>query len=66
MKTQKFDIALRPIHYACVSGGKDSLYMLYTILQNLDKYPLDCVVHYELEIDWEWTKNVIELYGKRM
>lgn len=22
----KYDLKLRPIHYACVSGGKDSLY----------------------------------------
>ena len=55
----KYDTTLRPIHYACVSGGKDSLYMLGLILQNLDKYPLDYVVHYELEIDWKWTKNVV-------
>lgn len=34
--------------------------MLHYVLQNLDKYPLDCVVHYELEIDWEWTKKVID------
>lgn len=56
----KFDISLRPIHYACVSGGKDSLYMLGFILSHLDKYPLDLVVHYELEIDWPWVHNVID------
>ena len=56
----KYDIKLRPIHYACVSGGKDSLYMLGLILQNLDKYPLDYVIHYELEIDWTWTKAVVD------
>ena len=28
----KYDLKLRPIHYACVSGGKDSLYMLGLIL----------------------------------
>lgn len=55
----KYDINIRPIHYASVSGGKDSLYMLGLILQNLNKYPLDCVVHYELEIDWDWVKIVV-------
>lgn len=60
MDAKKFDLQLRPIHYACVSGGKDSLYMLYYILQHLNKYPLDCVVHYELEIDWPWTVEVID------
>lgn len=34
--------------------------MLNLILNNLDKYPLDCVVHYQLEIDWKWTENVID------
>ena len=57
MKT--YNLALRPIHYASVSGGKDSLYMLKLILSNLDKWPLDMVVHYELEIDYPWVKNVI-------
>lgn len=53
------------MYYACVSGGKDSLYMLGLILNNLDKYPLDCVVHYELEIDWGWTKKVIDEMERR-
>lgn len=60
-----YDIRLRPVHYASVSGGKDSLYMLGVILTNLDKYPLDCVVHYELEIDWGWVKNVIDEMERR-
>lgn len=38
-------IALRPSYWASVSGGKDSLYMLNYILHNLDRYPLDGVVH---------------------
>ena len=46
-------IILRPIHYASVSGGKDSLYMLLIILKNPQKYPLDLVVHFELETNWE-------------
>lgn len=54
------NIVLRPIHYACVSGGKDSLYMLNLILHNLNKYPLDCVVHYELEIDYPFVKDIID------
>ena len=28
-------LAIRPIHYASVSGGKDSLYMMKIILENL-------------------------------
>lgn len=56
---KKYDVALRPIHYASVSGGKDSLYMLMVILSKLDKYPLDMVVHYELEIDYPWVKEVV-------
>lgn len=63
---RNYDIALRPIHYACVSGGKDSLYMLNLILNNLDKYPLDMVVHYDLEIDYPWTKEVIDFMESRL
>lgn len=54
------DIALRPSYWASVSGGKDSLFMLNLILHNLDKYPLDGVVHFELEIDYPFIKNVID------
>lgn len=54
------EIALKPSYWASVSGGKDSLYMLYLILNNLDKYPLDGVVHFELEIDYPFIKNVID------
>lgn len=53
-------IALRPSYWASVSGGKDSLYMLNLILHNLDKYPLTGVVHFELEIDFPFIKNVID------
>lgn len=62
---KKYDLKLRPIHYATVSGGKDSLYMLNLILNNPDKYPLDMVVHYDLEIDWKWTKGVIDFMEER-
>lgn len=45
----KNEIQLIPSYWANVSGGKDSLYMLYYILHHLDRYPLDGVVNYELE-----------------
>lgn len=54
------NLTLRPIHYACVSGGKDSLFMLKVILSNPNKYPLDMVVHYQLEIDWEWAERTVD------
>ena len=54
------EIALRPSYWASVSGGKDSLYMLYKILENPQKYPLDGVVHFELEIDYPFVKDVID------
>lgn len=54
------EIALRPSYWASVSGGKDSLYMLNLILHNLDKYPLDGVVHFELEIDYPFVTNVVK------
>ena len=53
-------IALRPSYWASVSGGKDSLYMLNLILPNLDKYPLDGVCHFELEIDYPFIHDVID------
>lgn len=56
----KEKIALRPSYWAAVSGGKDSLYMLNLILHNLDRYPLDGVVHFELEIDYPFIHDVID------
>lgn len=53
-------IALRPSYWASVSGGKDSFYMLNLILHNLDKYTLDGVVHFELEIDYPFIRDVID------
>lgn len=53
-------IALCPSYWASVSGGKDSLYMLNLILHNLDRYPLDSVVHFELEIDYPFIHDVID------
>lgn len=57
---EKNKIALRPSYWASVSGGKDSLYMLNLILHNLDKYPLDGVCHFELEIDYPFIHEVID------
>ena len=54
------ELVLKPSYWASVSGGKDSLYMLNLILHNLDKYPLDGVVHFELEIDYPFIHNVID------
>lgn len=54
------EIALRPSYWASVSGGKDSLYMLNLILHNIGRYPLDGVVHFELEIDYPFIKDVID------
>lgn len=53
-------LKLIPSYWANVSGGKDSLFMLYLILRNPDKYPIDGVVHFELEIDYPFIKNVID------
>lgn len=54
------ELVLRPTYWASVSGGKDSLYMLNYILHNIDRYPLHGVVHFELEIDYPFIKNVID------
>lgn len=64
-KLKTYDVSLRPIHYASVSGGKDSLMMLIIILKNLAKYPLDMVIYFDLEIDWGWSKNVIAYIEKK-
>lgn len=54
------ELALRKSYWANVSGGKDSLYMLGVLLSNPEKYPLDGVVHFELEIDYPFIKDVVE------
>lgn len=53
------ELKLIPTHWASVSGGKDSLYMMDVIFNNLGKYPLDGVVHFELEIDYPFIKDVV-------
>lgn len=54
------ELVLKPSYWACVSGGKDSLFMLKLIMENTERYPLDGVVHCELEIDYPFIKNVID------
>ena len=54
------EIALRPSYWASVSGGKDSLYMPNYILHNLDRYPLDGVVPFALDIDYPFIHAVID------
>lgn len=53
-------IELRPSYWANVSGGKDSLFMLRLILAHPERYPLDGVIHFELEIDYPFIKDVID------
>ena len=36
------------------------MYMLKLIFSMPEKYPLDMVVHFELEIDWDWVKRVVD------
>lgn len=59
------DIVLRPSYWASVSGGKDSLYMLMLILSQPERYPLDGVVHFELEIDFPFIKDVVNLMREK-
>ena len=58
-------LILQPTYWASVSGGKDSLYMLNLILKNQNKYPLHGVVHFELEIDYPFIKNVVDYMEDR-
>ena len=53
-------------YWASVSGGKDSVYMLDYILNNIDKYPLDGVVHFELEIDYPFIHDVINYIEEKV
>jgi hypothetical protein len=41
------------------------LYMLNMILHMPEKYPLDMVVNFDLEIDWIWTKQVVDYMESR-
>jgi len=51
--------ALKPSYWAMVSGGKDSLFMLNIILNNLNLYPLDGVAHYDMETDYPFINDVV-------
>lgn len=55
------NLDLNVSYWASVSGGKDSLYMLKYLIEHKDVYKLDGVVHFELEIDYPFVKNVIAL-----
>lgn len=55
----KNELQLKPSYWASVSGGKDSLFMLKLILKYPDKYPLNGVVYFDLEIDYPFIKEVI-------
>lgn len=56
----KNELTLIPTYWASVSGGKDSLFMLKLILSQPERYPLNGVVHFELDIDYPFIKNVID------
>lgn len=56
------NVELKDSYWASVSGGKDSLYMFRLILEHPEKYPLNGVVHFDLEIDYPWVRNVINFY----
>ena len=62
----KNEITLNPTYWASVSGGKDSWYMLNVILNNPVKYPLNGVVYFDLETDYPFIKDVINLMKKRV
>jgi len=57
-------IQLRPSYWASVSGGKDSLFMLKLILEHPEQFPLDGVVHFELEIDYPFIHQVVDYMQK--
>ena len=60
------EITLNSTYWASVSGGKDSWYMLNVILNNPVKYPLNGIVYFDLDIDYPFIKEVINLMKKRV
>ena len=56
----KNELELKPTYWASISGGKDSLFMLKLILKHPEKYPLNGVVYFDLEIDYPFIKDVID------
>lgn len=55
----KNEIQLEKMHVAMLSGGKDSLYMFAHIMANIDRYPLDAVIHIKMPFDYPWIDNVM-------
>lgn len=53
------ELELKPTYGASISGVKDSLFMLKLILKHPEKYPLNGVVYFDLEIDYTFIKDVI-------
>ena len=58
------ELQLTPYYVASVSGGKDSLRMLGEIIKHPDMFPLNAIVHFELEIDYPFVKKVCDEYQK--
>ena len=58
------EIQLTPYYVASVSGGKDSLRMLGEIIKRPEMFPLNAIVHFELEIDYPFVKKVCNEYQK--
>lgn len=56
------EIQVEKTYWASVSGGKDSLKMLHIILENPQKYPLNGIVHWKLEIDYDFVEKVCDFY----
>ena len=56
------ELQVEKTYWASVSGGKDSLKMLHIVLENPQKYPLNGIVHWKLEIDYDFVENVCEFY----
>lgn len=51
---------LKKLFVACISGGKDSTYMLHLILHNLSKYPLDYVLFVNTGMEFKAVYDVLE------
>lgn len=61
----KNELQLKPVYYASVSGGKDSLFMLKYLIEHPCDYQLNGVVYFDLEIDYPFIKDVIEQIKKQ-
>lgn len=56
----RYEIEKKPYYIANISGGKDSMFMLDMILKNPEVFPLNAVMHLELEIDYPFIKPIID------